>query len=57
MEEKIQELIELTKENNRMLKEIIKYINYTIQHADTENMNDFGMNVIANLLSNRISNI
>lgn len=40
-----------------MLKEIIKYINYTIQHADTENMNDFGMNVIANLLSNRISNI
>ena len=37
--------------NSLMLKEIIKYINYTILTANQENMNDFGRNVMANLLS------
>ena len=37
-----------------MLRQIIKYINLTIAHHNQENENDFGMNVIANLISNGI---
>lgn len=38
-------------ENNTMLKEIIKYINYISMNASNENMDDFGRNVLANLIS------
>jgi len=38
-------------ENNMMLKEIIKYINYISMNASNENMDDFGRNVLANLIS------
>ena len=38
-------------QNSCMLKEIIKYINHTILTANQENINDFGRNVMANLLS------
>ena len=41
-----------THENNIMLRQIIKYINLTIAHHNQENENDFGMNVLANLISN-----
>lgn len=47
-------LLETTRENNKMLKEIIKYINYTISQASDENMDDFGRNILANLISNNI---
>ena len=47
-------LLETTRENNKMLKEIIKYINYTISQASDENMDDFGRNILANLISERI---
>ena len=47
-------LLETVKENNKMLKEIIKYINYTISQASDENMDDFGRNILANLISNNI---
>ena len=43
-----------THENNIMLRQIIKYINLTIAHHNQENENDFGMNVLANLISNGI---
>lgn len=42
-----QELLELTRENNQLLKLILRYV----QHDEG---NDFIVNVIANLLSNRI---
>lgn len=45
------ELLELTKDNNRMLKQIIEYINAVGRNADSENMNDFIRNIIANILS------
>lgn len=43
------ELLRLTKENNAMLKQILYYVQ---GHHDDEK--DFTMNLIANLLSNRI---
>lgn len=53
----LREILELLKENNKMLKEIIRYINYINAHAETENNNDFVRNVVANLVSNRIPGI
>lgn len=53
----LKEILELLKENNKMLKEIIRYINYINAHAETENNNDFVRNVVANLVSNRIPGI
>ena len=34
-----------------MLRQIIRYLNAEIANADNENMNDFGRNVLANLIS------
>lgn len=48
------ELLELTRENNKMLKQIIAYINYINGNANNENENDFVRNVIANLMSNSL---
>lgn len=42
---------QLLKENNKMLKAIINVLNYYIAHAREENENDFGRNVLANLIS------
>lgn len=44
-----------THENNIMLKQIINYINYTISNHHQENEDDFGRNIIANLISNGIN--
>lgn len=46
----------LAEENNRMLKEIIGVINAYGRNADNENMQDFGRNVLANLISNIVEN-
>lgn len=46
------QLVRETHENNIMLRQIIRYLNEEIAHADTENMNDFGRNILANLISN-----
>ena len=48
----LKEIIYLLKDNNRMLKEIIEYINYTNARANDENTHDFMRNVIANIVSN-----
>lgn len=45
---------DLARENNIMLKEIISAINMYIKNADNENMQDFGRNILANLISNII---
>ena len=41
-------------ENNKMLKNIIKVMNYYILNSSQENENDFTRNIIANLVSNII---
>ena len=41
-------------ENNLMLKEIISVINYWLANHQSENDNDFGRNILANLISNAI---
>ena len=41
-----------THENNVMLKQICKVINMWLRNANAENENDFGRNVLANLVSN-----
>ena len=43
---------QLLRENNRMLKQIVNVLNYYISHAREENEQDFGRNVLANLISN-----
>ena len=48
----IKKIYNLLRDNNRMLKEIIRYINYINSSAETENNNDFIRNVIANIISN-----
>jgi len=53
----LREILEVLKDNNRMLKEIIGYINYINSHAETENNNDFVRNVVANLISSHIPGI
>ena len=45
------ELLELTRENNQMLRWIMSYLMHEAQHDDTQ---DFVQNVVANLVSNRV---
>lgn len=47
-------LFDLVQENNRMLKEIIAYLNAHGNHADDPK--EFMMNVLANLISNKYGN-
>ena len=54
--DKLDKLLKLTEENNQMLKNIIGYIQYKISMANNENMNDFSMNVLANIISNQLEN-
>ena len=44
-------LLQTVKENNKMLKQIIAYINYINSKADSENADDFGRNILANMVS------
>jgi hypothetical protein len=50
----IEQFIRETHENNIMLKQIIKVLNTYISHHNQENDNDFGRNVLANLISSSI---
>ena len=45
----------LLKDNNRMLQEIIEFINIYLANVTSENNSDFGRNIIANLISSRIT--
>ena len=42
----------LLKENNEMLKQLIRVVNSVLINANKENEDDFGRNVLANLVSN-----
>ena len=41
-------------ENNKMLRSIIKVLNYYLANAKNENEQDFGRNILANMISNMI---
>ena len=46
-------LLETTRENNRMLRSIIRYINHIEANASDENISDFYRNIMANMISER----
>lgn len=48
------QLIKETHENNVMLKAIIKYLARENINAEQENVDDFGRNIFANMISNII---
>ena len=54
MEDRLDKLLRIEKENNKMLRYIIRYINHTERKASEENIDDFGRNIIANVISNRM---
>ena len=54
MEDKLDKLLRLEQENNRMLRSIIRYINHIERKVNEENMDDFGRNIIANVISSRM---
>ena len=41
-------------ENNKMLRSIIKVLNYYLANAKNENEQDFGRNILTNMISNMI---
>lgn len=51
-EELLASIARETHENNIMLRQIIEYINYMNANAKRENVNDFGMNILANIIGN-----
>lgn len=44
-------LLQTIRENNKMLKYIIRVINYAIADSDNENTKDFLRNIAANMIS------
>lgn len=57
MKDRIDELLEVTYDNNRMLKEIIKYINYINSNNPNQDSEDFLRNVIANVVSSTLPDL
>ena len=54
MEDKLDKLLRIEKENNKMLRYIVRYINHNIYRKHNEEFEDFGRNVLANIVSNNI---
>ena len=46
-------LLDTTRENNKILRYIIRYINKLESNASEENISDFYRNIIANMISER----
>lgn len=55
MEDKLDKLLRIEKENNKMLRYIVKYINHNIYREHNEEFEDFGRNVLANIVSNKFN--
>jgi len=53
MEDRLDKLLRIEKENNKMLRYIIKYINHNLYRESNEEFEDFGRNVLANIISNK----
>lgn len=52
----IESIRKKTDEDNIMLKQLIEYVNTLTMNASEENIHDFGRNVLANLISNKVNN-
>lgn len=50
--ETLERIRDETHENNIMLRQIIRAINYHTSNSQQENEKDFNMNVLANVISN-----
>ena len=50
--DRIDELLDITYENNKMLKNLTYYMHHIISNSERENNEDFLRNVLANLVSN-----
>ena len=50
----IRQLVKETHENNIMLRQIVQYLKNEMTHASQENMDDFGRNVLANIVSSKL---
>lgn len=55
MEDRLDKLLRIEKENNKMLRYIIKYINHNLYREHNEEIEDFGRNVLANIVSNKFN--
>ena len=55
MEDRLDKLLRIEKENNKMLRYIIRYINHNIYKEPSKEFQDFGRNVFANILSNKFN--
>ena len=44
----------LLRENNRILRQLYKYFSNVAANANQENINDFGRNVLANIISTQL---
>lgn len=53
MEDRLDKLLRIEKENNKILKYIIKYINHNLYREHSVEFEDFGRNVLANIVSNK----
>ena len=54
IEDSLEQIRKETHENNMMLRQIVKVINTYIARHHQENEEDFGRNVLANLISSTI---
>ena len=48
----LKKLLQLMEENNKMLKQVISYINYKELCKNSDDFDDFIRNVLANVISN-----
>lgn len=55
LEDKIDQLYKEVHENNIMLRSIIKYLNAQIAAKNSKDSKDFGLNLIANVIGNKIT--
>ena len=53
---KLNNLESMVEDNSKKLDLIISYINYINSKAHQENVDDFGRNILANILSNKFNN-
>ena len=51
----VKELKKTVDENNKMLRFIVQYISHNISRESNEEMEDFGRNVLANIVSNKFN--
>lgn len=57
LKEQLDYIERITTQNNKMLKSIIKWIESYSKRLNEDNLDDFGRNILANLISNSFDGI